>query len=187
MIDTGVKTYSNREALDKLAELAAKVAKSSRIVEVGVFRGGSLRVIAEAAKCQVYGVDTWGLEGAYVSGSENPAKYGDSNRVEAERHCAGLPNVTLVKGFSADIAALYTQPKIGLLYIDAEHTREGVLSDFAAWSPHLRKNATVAFDDYTTKPEHASLRAGIDELVEAGRIELVGVYGGRLAVARLVG
>ena len=181
----GIKVYSNEGALAELGTLAAKVAKTKAIVEVGVFQGGSLRVIAENAKGPVYGVDTWGLEGAYASGSENPGKYGIDNMHKARAHCAGLKNLTLTRAFSHDAAADYDGPKIGLFYLDAEHTHAAVLADFAAWAPHFAKGCVVAFDDY--RPRTQGVMDAVDELVTAGRLADVRVVDDRLAVTKALG
>lgn len=180
----GVKTYSNREALDELARLAGRVAKAKAIVEVGVYRGGSLKTIADAAKAHVWGIDTWGLEGAYSSGSESPTKYGIANMEAAKKLLAGCENVTLTRAFSADAARAWDGPAIGMLYVDAEHTYDAVLADFAAWLPHLASKAVVAFDDCTDKPEHAGVRRAVVEIA-AEYLGPLSVRGNRLGVARL--
>lgn len=182
MILDGVKVYSTQDALDELANLAGKVAKTNAIVEVGVYQGGSLRTIARAAKCHVYGIDTWGLEGAYASGSENPGKYGIDNMRKAQRHCAGLANLTLIRAFSADAATTYDGPRIGLWYLDAEHTHDAVLADYAAWSPRFAKGCVLAFDDY--RPRTQGVMDAIDSLVDNGAIAPVRVVADRLAVSK---
>lgn len=186
MIDVdGIKTYSNRFALDALAKLAAAIPAHHAIVEIGVYRGGSLRTIAQAATTNhVGGIDTWGLEAAYSGGSEDPAKYGIENMRIAEKAVEGL-GVTLTRDYSVNAANNYIGPPIGLLYIDGEHTYEAVKADFNAWKRHLAPDAVVAFDDYTNKPEHEGLRAGVNELLTEG-LELLAVHGGRLAVTRRV-
>ena len=177
----GVKTYSNREALNTLARLASEVPETEAIVEVGVYRGGSLKTLAEHTTAHVYGVDTWGLEKAYESGSENPTKYGLHNMYIAARIIDGLPNVTLIRDYSTRAAAEYHGPPIALLYIDAEHTRQAVLADWYAWSPHLTHNPVVCFDDYDHK--HPNLKAGINHIIAEANLTLE-VHGNRLAVTR---
>ncbi|AII27263.1 O-methyltransferase [Mycobacterium phage Taquito] len=178
----GIKTFSNKQALDALAELAAAVPADQAIVEVGVYRGGSLRTIALRASAHVYGVDTWGLEGAYASGSESAANYGIDNMMIAQRAVAELPHVTLVRAFSADAAHDYDGPTIGLLYVDGEHTYDAVLTDFHAWRPYLAPEAVVAFDDY--RASHRAVVDAVRRLVRDGHLTAPSVAGGRLAVCQ---
>ena len=181
----GIKTYSNHDALDALALLASRVPEDEAIVEIGVYRGGSLMTIANAAETRhIYGVDTWGLEGAYDSGSENPEKYGLKNMSIATKAVAG--RAELVRAFSADFAAQWHtdgKPKIGLLYIDGEHTYDAVMNDFHSWYVNLSDHPTVAFDDYDMK--HPEVVDAVDHLVADGVISPVQVFGKRLAVADL--
>lgn len=179
----GIKTYSNAEALDALAQHASRVAKTKAIVEIGVYRGGSLRTIAQAARCHVYGIDAWGLEGTYPTRSENPNKYGLDNMRIAQQAVAHLDNVTLTRALSAQAAANYDGPPIGMLYIDSDHTYDAVLADWAAWHPHLAPRAVIAFDDYDHK--HPDLTRGVDTIVATHHLRPLEVHGGRLAITRL--
>ncbi|ORA77197.1 hypothetical protein BST28_18950 [Mycolicibacter kumamotonensis] len=148
-----------------------------------MFRGGSLRTIAKAARTRhIYGVDAWGLEGSYASKSESASKYGGLDTMAiAERAVDGL-GVELVRGFSTEVAAAYDGPPIALLYIDAEHTYDAVTADFAAWRPHLADGAHICFDDYTeTFP---GVKRAVDEIITTDGLAAVEVHGGRLAVTR---
>lgn len=176
----GIKTYSNKAALEALARYAAHVKEPDTIVEIGVYRGGSLKTIAEAAQVDVCGVDTWGLEGAYASGSEKAEKYGIENMRIAEGLTGHLQNVTLVRGFSADVAG-WMLPRVGMLYIDGEHTYSAAWSDFRSWKGHLREGSVVAFDDYTTKPQHSGVRDAVNEIRDT-YLDDFKVFGNRLAV-----
>lgn len=177
----GVKTYSNKGALEALAKFASHVQPPDSIVEIGVYRGGSLKTIAQAMQpgVRVIGIDTWGLEGAYESGSENPEKYGIENMKIAERLLEGVHNVILDRNFSVEAAKGYAGT-VGMLYIDGEHTYEAVHADFKAWSPYLHEGSVVTFDDYTAKPEHLGVRKAIDEIA-AAYLDNFKVYGNRLA------
>lgn len=185
MIDVeGVKTYSNRQALDELARLASATPAERAIVEVGVFRGGSLRTMAEAAKCHVYGIDAWGLDNLYQGDSgESGGKYnGDRDMRTARRLTEHLSNVTLVRDYSSMAATNYDGLPIALLYIDAEHTYEAALADYRAWKQHLASDAFIAFDDYTeTFP---GVKRAVDEIIATDNLTPVRVHGGRLAVTR---
>ena len=180
----GAKTYSNREALDELARLAAATSTDHAIVEIGVFRGGSLRTMAESTTAPVYGIDAWGMDDLYQGDSgESGGKYdGDQDMETARKLTEHLDNVTLVRDYSSCAAANYDGPPIGTLYIDAEHTYEAALADYRAWKQHLAPNAVVAFDDYTeTFP---GVKRAVDEIVATDNLAALKVHGGRLAVTR---
>ena len=180
----GAKTYSNREALDELARLAAATPTGQAIVEIGVFRGGSLRTMAESTTVPVYGIDAWGMDNLYQGDSgESGSKYdGDQDMETARKLTEHLDNVTLVRDYSSSAAANYDGPPIGLLYTDAEHTFNAVTADFRAWQPHLADGANIAFDDYTeTFP---GVKRAVDEIVADYNLAALTIHGGRLAVTR---
>lgn len=140
-----------------LARLAAEVPDDQCIVELGVFRGGSLAVLADAATAPVFGVDTFGRKGTpdyYRPGShwirwwerfaDRKHTWADDRRA-AE---AAAPTATLIVRETATAGRKWDGPPVGLLYIDADHSYEGVSADWEAWQPHLAPGAIVVFDDY---------------------------------------
>jgi cephalosporin hydroxylase len=175
----GIKTYSNQAALDMLTVLAAGRPIGQALVEIGVYRGGSLQTMAKVARGPVYGVDTWGLEGAYQGGNESPDKYGIDNMAHAEKAVKGL-RVKLIRAFSEDAGANYNGPPIGLLYIDGEHTQGAVIADMKAWTPHLADNAVICFDDYDE--HHPDVQQAVTALQRQEYIDAPSVHGERLAV-----
>src|SRR5690606_17962121 len=78
----------------------------------------------------------------------------------------------------------WTGPRIGLIYIDGDHSFEGAVDDFEAWRPHLAADAVIAFDDYGA-PSLPGVKQAVDYLVAEGRITEPEVVGGRLAISRL--
>src|SRR5690606_24637600 len=143
------------EALDWLEQAAREVPRDQAIVELGVYRGDSLVRLAlgsragEGAHC--WGIDPWGLPGAYATRPAMRRKYGIQNMYvaqrELERRCV-TQLVTLVRDFSVSVGQRWSGPRVGLLYIDALHTEEAVLCDYEAWAPHLAPGSIVAYDDY---------------------------------------
>jgi hypothetical protein len=53
----------------------------------------------------------------------------------------------LIRDTSANVAAAWTQP-VDFVFIDAEHTYEGVLQDINAWMPHVRSGGLITGHDY---------------------------------------
>lgn len=182
-----VETLTEPEALDWLRAAAAEVPADQAVVEVGVFRGGSLKHLCDGAKeghgAVVYGVDAWGSDGVYPDRPHMRERYKRTDKAVARRTC---PTATLIHALSSDAAAAYDGPPIGLLYIDCVHTEAAVLADFEAWAPHLADGALVAFDDYCDR--FPGVAKAVEHLMTVGRLENVGgLIGSRLAVTRKPG
>ena len=70
---------------------------------------------------------------------------------------------------------------VSLLWIDGDHSYQGVKRDFGCWSPHLSKDAFIAFDDATDT--NLGPRKLIGELISSGKFEEVFAIG-KIAVIR---
>ncbi len=64
---------------------------------------------------------------------------------------------------SSDVVTKGWVRPISVLWIDGDHTYEGVKLDFESWRPHLRPDAKIAFDDSLDPGLGPSML--IDELV----------------------
>lgn len=148
---------TDEEELQLLRDLAARVPDDQCVVELGVFRGGSLAALSEASTAPVFGIDTFGGEGTpeyYQQGSgwiewwERKAgrghDWGDNHRA-AE---AAAPDADIIVADTAETGRYWEGPAVGLLYIDADHSYEGVRADWEAWRDQLGPHAVVVFDDY---------------------------------------
>jgi hypothetical protein len=168
-------------ACDWLLDAASRVHRSLAIVEVGVYRGGSLKYLAHGAlegnEAPVYGIDPWGAPGAYPDRPHMLKRYVPSDQ---ETAATQAPTAHLIRGFSVTEAARWSHGPIGLLYIDAVHRERDVLEDFYAWEPHLAPEAVVAFDDHDERFD--GVRRAVARLVSEGRIAPIELIGNRLAV-----
>jgi predicted O-methyltransferase YrrM len=114
-------------------------------VEIGSFFGASACCIAEGIrsagkKATLYCVDTW----------QNDAM-GDRKRTDT--YPEFLLNtqkysqtIVPLRGTSSEIAGSF-EKKIDFLFIDADHTYEGVKGDVDVWFPKLHDGALVIFHD----------------------------------------
>lgn len=176
-----------RATADHLAKLAGQVPADQAIVEIGVFMARTTVFLASGARsgngAHVYGVDPWDLPGErYPYKWLNHPRKGRIRQLFTKpqtRHLAeqtvansGLKDqITLIRGFSVEVAASWGWPEIGLLFIDGDHREEHVRADWEAWRSHLTPKAIVAFDDY--HKDYPGVTKVVDELVAAGAIKII--------------
>jgi hypothetical protein len=126
------------EELAGFLALVADIEPLNIIVEVGAFYGGTLWA--------------WQQLGARVIGVDlPPAGYPDGPNVNA----AGM---TVILGDSHDpatvnqlVTELAGEP-IDMLFIDGDHTYEGVKADYELYSPLVRPGGVIGFHDICTHP-----------------------------------
>lgn len=136
------------EQAEVLFDLAAAADPAGCIVEVGSFRGRSTVALAlgsqYGAGAAVYAVEPHepfdGVISRFKGGDDREAFM----RNVLRSHCTST--VRLVNLPSVQVAASWAQP-ISLLFLDGDHTFEGVRRDFEAWSPHLADGGTLVLDD----------------------------------------
>lgn len=121
---------------------AAAARPAGHAVEIGRFSGGTAILLA--------------LGGRH--GGRPGVTSVDQVRLPAVEHFCKVNGVDheveLLDGDSADIAGrwplIQPQPGISMLFVDADHTYEGVVRDLESWLPHVVAGGTVAMHDSTT-------------------------------------
>jgi SAM-dependent methyltransferase len=176
-----------------LADLAVQVPADQEIVELGVFQGRTALILAWGAKqghgAHVTAIDAWDLEGNTYGPPFNDAE----SRTWATYRIRELGyngRITLIQGFSHEVAGMFPEPwftdgkKVGLLFVDDDHSYAGARRAIEAWAPHLAPGATIAVDDYG-HPDWPGAKEAVDELVAEGFLAPIEIYHDRLAVTRL--
>lgn len=142
---------TRREGL-MLADLAARVAKTYAIVEIGAYKGKSTCWLAAGAQdgkgAYVYSVDLWDPQ-AHSQGSifAAPNIFDEWQRQTSEMGMSEF--ITPLKGASLDQAAQWDpKKKIGLLFIDGNHHYKQARADFDAWTQFVPKGGFVVIHDY---------------------------------------
>lgn len=115
-------------------------------VELGTFLGASAIPVARSIarwRGALTCVDTWS-EDVLHAGPPSPWLL-----VSCARNlvAAGVTNVRLMPTTTLEAARTWTEP-IDYLYIDADHSYEGVWGDLAAWTPHMKPGGLILGDDY---------------------------------------
>lgn len=148
----------------------AKDVKCGCIVEIGSYRGRSSvflgRGSLDGANVPVYAIDPHksfiGVLGGVFGPKDRTAFY----RAMLDNDCSEI--VSLINLSSERFSPSWIEP-VSLLWIDGDHSYEGVKRDFECWFLHLQANATIAFDD-ATDPELGP-RKLIDELIASKQFE----------------
>ena len=118
-------------------------SKSGTFVEIGSYLGASTIAIADAINntqdSKLYCIDTWkndamteGNRDTYHEFEKNINKY--KNKI--------IP----CKGLSKDMSKIVNE-KVNLLFIDGDHSYEGVKTDVQYWFPKLDDESIVIFHD----------------------------------------
>ena len=181
------------ETCELLRILAGDVPAEHAIVELGTFKGRTACYLAAGARdglgAHVWTIDPHDLPGHRTTTGRRKGTLDftqTSIREAAERQIretVGDDAVTMIRGFSTDVAKAWDGPKVGLLFIDGDHRQHAARLDFRTWQPHLSQEAIIAWDDYA--PSHPGVPAAARGLVDKGVITEPVVYG-RLALTQLV-
>jgi hypothetical protein len=163
------------EEANLLYELARRIS-DNRILEIGSYRGRSTVALGcgslDGSQVPVFAIepheDFKGVLGAKF-GPEDRAAFYKAMLV------TGCYKIVRLINLSSDLVAPHWQSKIGLLFIDGDHTFEAVKKDFECWYPYLVNGALIAFHD-SKDPQIGPFRL-ICELLETGRFEKKYVMG----------
>jgi len=136
------RTMHSPEEAALLAELASG---QHAVVEIGVYEGSSALVLCRAmgADADLHLIDPFVDE----SGWALPAGWGASARATQRVVArAGGPRVHWHVARSQDVGRDWSEP-VDVVFIDGDHSPEGVREDWDVWHPHMRQGGFVAFHD----------------------------------------
>ena len=134
--------FRNQEDTDALNELAT----GDLAVEIGTREGYSASIIAKNVKT-LYVVDHWETLDVFRTFKDN------MNEMKLNVHPLVMKSV--------DAARIFKDGILDFVFIDGDHTYEGVKSDIEAWLPKLKVGGVMAGHDY--KEGAKGLRRAVDE------------------------
>lgn len=144
---TAIEGWLSSEEASHLFALAREV-RGGCIVEVGSYRGRSTAALGFGSQAgdnaPVYAIEPHEAFTGVYGGD-----FGWPDRDSFFRTMVDLGltrTVRLVNLSSEVVTPAWSQP-VGLLWIDGDHSYDGVRRDLDCWGPHLRDNASVVFDD----------------------------------------
>ena len=141
----GIRGWFSADEAAVLSGIAAETPPNEDIVEVGSFAGRSTCSLALGARLgsspAIHSIDPHsGLQGIFEGSTLELFK--ENLRSKGLEGAVTTHNTT-----SMDAAAKWTGRKVGLLFIDGDHSYENVRNDFEAWVPHLARRGFLAFHD----------------------------------------
>lgn len=147
-------------------ELLDLLPKGRRIAEIGVARGEfSTELLARCEPAELSLVDHWLAEpGATV-------EYGDQAEQD-RRHVAvtanftaeiGAERVRILRQSSAEASATFTDGTLDVVYIDADHSYDGVRGDLETYMPKLAPGGLLMGHDFA---RHKTFDFRVIEAVE---------------------
>lgn len=104
------------------------------IVEIGSWHGKSTHALLSGCKGTVYAVDHF-----QGSADKGDATHGQSGKAKFLEHCGNFSNLKLIEMHSDQAALLFEDNSIDMIFIDAGHLYEEVMSDFKCWYPKCKK------------------------------------------------
>ena len=157
---------------DELGPFAAMLAElqPKNVMEIGFRRGGTLAVWHELSRGKVIGVDLPDEFSKQRAGELGKA-YARTFFVLSDSHLAAtLQDVTYI---------LQGEP-LDLLFIDGDHSYEGVLRDWEMYAPLVRPGGIVAFHDIQANPacEVKALWEMLNQQREHREFNIGGPWGG---------
>lgn len=186
-------TLTPRETLTELYRLAALVPPDECVVEIGTYRGASACWLAAGARAGL-GAHVWTIDPHDLPGQRTTTGRGrgglDFTQTAIREHaqeqiraCGLDGHVTMIRGFSTEVAEEWDGPPVGLLFIDGDHREAPARRDLRSWQPHLSREAVIAWDDHA--PSHPGVPAAVAGLV-ARHILTEPDVRGRLAITGIV-
>jgi predicted O-methyltransferase YrrM len=128
------------------AALLAELASGQRtVVEIGVYEGSSALVLCRSmpADADLHLIDPFVDESGWALPDGWGASAKATRRVVAR---AGGPRVHWHVARSQDVGREWSDA-VDVVFIDGDHSPEGVREDWEVWHPHVREGGFVAFHD----------------------------------------
>jgi hypothetical protein len=174
-VQTAVKIdgWQDTDELGWLYDRAGELSRGASWVEVGCWKGRSFFATAMGLTpgCSIYGVDTWkGNADSVVHWEVDfPTNWVEkhfdlcANLINALRNNDGVMAIKIVSPSTE--APAHLMPAIQAVYLDADHTYEGVKADIQAWRENLAPGGLLCGHDFCEDEDLAGITRAVPELL----------------------
>ncbi len=140
---------------------AAQAARGGTIVEVGSYHGKSAVNLAYAVRkregnARIYCADTW------MNTTIEHARNVDVFQHFLDNTAAYRDLITPLRGRSEESGREWNRGEIDVIFIDGDHSFEGVTADIRAWVPKVKPGGLILFHDSDLPDVRAGINATMD-------------------------
>ena len=140
--------------------------KPINYVEIGAYAGGSSCLMLQRSNTTVISIDL-GEPIPKVEVLENVIKYKNNNNyyiyIQGNSRETSTKN-QVIEALSNSSVLGYSN-RIDVLFIDGDHSFEGVMADFVMYSDLVKSGGYIVFDDYNDSIHSPDVKKVVDELL----------------------
>lgn len=150
------RTYKHGDALVQRLRDCFNGQETITGAEIGTFKGKfSEHLLWNCPKVKLYMIDRWcaaNPDSGYAKSCDEASKCTDAemqkfHKLAEKRTDFASNRRVLMQGESAFLADDFDDDSLDFVFIDADHTYEGVLSDLEAWFPKVRSGGLISGHD----------------------------------------
>lgn len=155
----------HRSELYKIIDLSLPVA------ELGCAEGYFSADILSWGVKKLYMVDNWATIPNQKGDGGYDQNWHDQNYDKAiERVSKYNGRVKILRGMTTEMASNVPNESLGMVYLDADHSYEGVMKDLVAWYPKVVKGGIVAGHDFLMS--HYGVNRAVHEFADPYHLEV---------------
>jgi hypothetical protein len=141
------------------------------IIEIGVYKGSYAKTLSKCKPAHLTLLDVWRhidaetVYGKYDSCNESDEKH-LNNYKRVQNMFASQPEVEIVRDFSENYVKNIPNGRYDVIYIDADHSYEGLTTDLNNWKDKIKDSGFIYGHDYTTKAKWIEVPRALHDFLE---------------------
>lgn len=155
------------------SEMVNGFPSGSHFVEVGCWLGRSacflgVEIVNSGKEIKLDCIDTW-IGNVPELAEEEVVKTGTlyADFLKNVEPLRGI--ITPIKMLSVEAAKLYDDGSLDFVFIDADHTKEGIAGDLKSWYPKIKVGGVLAGHDY----DYPQITEALKSFFEGKRYEVI--------------
>jgi hypothetical protein len=136
------------------------VPEGATIIEIGVFQGEFAEVLSDTNPKHLYLVDCWESQGTCSGDVDGNNMKHFSSGIDlwnsVKEKFAFYPNISIHRQYSSEFLKSIEDLSVDVIYIDGDHSYEGVKADLANAFPKIKKGGWIMGHDYEMNMKKAN-------------------------------